>query len=104
MHELHLAAARSFWQRTVGLIGHAPLGDNEGMLFERCSSIHTFFMRLPIDVVFIDANGRVVRAVANVKPWRPFVSCAGASGVIELAGGAIARRGIEAGDLLKLGS
>ncbi len=86
--------------RTLGLIGRAHVGDDEGMLFDRCSSIHTFFMRVPIDVVFLDADDRVVRAVPNVPPWRPFVGCLGAARVVELAAGSIERRGIRAGDVV----
>ncbi len=90
--------AKTSWQRTVGLIGRSALGEYEGMLFERCSSIHTFFMRIPIDVVFLDGEKRVMRTVAGVRPWRPFVGCAGAVSTVELAAGAIDRLGIEPGE------
>ncbi|MHB8432758.1 MAG: DUF192 domain-containing protein [Candidatus Tyrphobacter sp.] len=99
-HSIRATPARSFAQRTLGLIGRTQVGEDEGMLFDRCSSIHTLFMRIPIDVVFLDAGDRVVRAVANVRPWRPFVGCVGASRVVELAAGSIERRGIRAGDLV----
>ncbi len=97
-HRIEVTFARSFLQRTVGLIGRRQIGNDESVLFERCSSIHTFFMRLPIDVVFLDAQRRVVRAVENVKPWRPYIGCAGASSVLELAAGSIRRREINVGD------
>lgn len=96
---LTLRDAVSPWERTVGLIGRASMSENDGMVFERCSAIHTFFMRMPIDVLFLDADRRVVRAVANLRPWRPFVGCPGAASVVELAPGEIARRGIAAGDV-----
>jgi uncharacterized protein len=93
-----MTVARSFWQRTVGLIGRRHLGDDEAMLFERCSSIHTLFMSIPIDVLFLDKAGRVMHAVPSVGPWRPFVGCRRASSVVELAAGSIERRGIVVGD------
>jgi len=99
---LRVTNASTPWQRTVGLIGRSRLGEDEGMRFEGCSSIHTLFMRMPIDVVFLDAERRVVRALSNVRPWRPFVGCARAATVVELAAGAIARRGIAPGDVLEL--
>ncbi len=94
--------AQTLLQRTVGLIGRTHVGDDEGMLFERCASIHTFFMRMPIDVVFLDADRRVIRAVPNVAPWRPIVGCKAARAVLELAAGSIRRRGICLGDVLRL--
>ena len=94
--------ARTFTQRTVGLIGRTHVGEGEGMLFEHCSSIHTLFMRVPIDVIFLDEGRRVVRSVPSVQPWCPFVGCAAAQRVVELAAGEIERRGIAVGDLLDL--
>lgn len=98
MHAVNATEARSFWQRTVGLIGRTRVGEDEAILFEHCSSIHTLFMRIPIDVVFLDGNRRVLKTVENVRPWRPLIGCAGASSVLELAAGEIARRAIALGD------
>ena len=43
---------------------------DEGLLIERCNSIHTCFMRFSIDATFFDAQGNVVKVVKNIKPWR----------------------------------
>jgi uncharacterized membrane protein (UPF0127 family) len=59
-------------------------------------------MRMPIDVVFVDAERRAVLTLSNVKPWRPYVGCGGARGVLEMAAGEIERRGIRCGDTLNL--
>jgi uncharacterized protein len=72
------------------------------MLFENCSSIHTFFMRVPIDVIFIDDRNVVMRVVANLRPWRPFVGCSGARSVVELAAGSAQRYGIAEGETIEL--
>lgn len=95
---LRVTEARSLRERTLGLIGRCAIDPDEAMLFDRCSSIHTWFMRVPIDVVFLDAAGRVIRALSHVRPWRPLVACAGASAVLELCAGEAARRGIVPGD------
>ena len=65
--------ARSFWARTRGLIGRRGLSPGQGLLILRCNAIHTFFMRFAIDATFYDRQGRVVKMVRNIRPWRPFV-------------------------------
>ena len=65
--------AETFAQRAVGLIGRRNLPPGTGMLITRCNCVHTFFMRFPIDVTFLDRHGKVIRLVRNVRPWRLFV-------------------------------
>ncbi|MBR0196713.1 MAG: DUF192 domain-containing protein [Kiritimatiellae bacterium] len=62
--------AKSFFARLKGLIGVKDLAEGEGLLIERCSSIHTCFMSMTIDATFLDENERVVRIVKGIKPWR----------------------------------
>jgi uncharacterized membrane protein (UPF0127 family) len=97
---MSIVTAKSTWQKTVGYIGRAEIPPGEAMLFPRCASIHTFFMRVPIDVVFLDGERRVVRMVPHVVPWRPYVGCAGAAYTLEMRAGEIERRGITLGDAL----
>ena len=61
--------ARTFLERSRGLIGTRDLASDEGMLIEKCNAIHTFFMSFPIDAIFLDAENRVVRTVRNIRPW-----------------------------------
>jgi uncharacterized protein len=56
------------------------------------------FMRFPIDVVFLDRTGRVVRAVPDLRPWVLAVAGRGAKEVVELRAGTIAESGTQAGD------
>ena len=56
------------------------------------------FMRFPIDVVFIDRAGRVVRAVPDLRPWVLAVGARGAKEAVELRAGTIAESGTQAGD------
>jgi uncharacterized membrane protein (UPF0127 family) len=88
--------------RRRGLLGRVGL-DRSGLVLAPCSAVHTFFMRFPIDIVFTDRNGTVVKVRHDVRPWR----IAGdwrAFATIELATGAIARAGTSKGHRLQLRS
>jgi uncharacterized protein len=91
--------AQTFWTKFRGLMGRASLPADEGMLFRPAGSIHMFFMRFPIDVVFCDRDLRVVKVVRDLKPWR-MAAARGAKVTIELAVGAASA--IEPGDVLQL--
>ena len=65
--------ARTLFARMKGLIGTKRLPPGEGMLILRCNAIHTFFMSIPINAIFLDREDRVVKVVRNIRPWRPFV-------------------------------
>jgi len=62
--------ASSLRDRAVGLLATKSLAAGEGLLIERTQSIHMFFMRYPIDVVFVDREARVTRTVSSLRPWR----------------------------------
>jgi uncharacterized protein len=74
----------------------------EGMLIDPCSSIHTFWMRFPIDVIYVDREGRVVRADRSMKPWRIGPVFTGSRWVVELPSGTIDATGTQIGDLLQV--
>lgn len=97
--EVDLATSRAARRR--GLLGRDSLGANEGLLLTPCIAVHTAFMRFPIDVIFIDGDGRAVRVVPEVRPWRMTASLR-AHAVIELAAGTAAAADIQVGDLLYL--
>lgn len=61
-----------FFDRLKGLIFMPPLCDesHQGMLFSNCNSIHMFFMRYPIDILYLNKDKRLLRIHRNVKPWR----------------------------------
>jgi uncharacterized protein len=93
--------ADSFLTRLRGLLGRRELPPDEGLLINPCSSVHTWFMRFPIDVLFLDRDLRVVRVAADVRPFRLRWG-RGARQVLELAAGEAAERGIRVGDRLTL--
>jgi uncharacterized membrane protein (UPF0127 family) len=87
--------------RLRGLLGRKQLEQGEGLLLRPASSIHMWFMRFPIDAVFVDRENRVLRVVEHLAPWR-LAACRGAKAVIELPAGEAARVGLVAGDRLSL--
>ncbi|GAB3427939.1 DUF192 domain-containing protein [Massilia solisilvae] len=102
-HELALRTADSFLTRFRGLMLSGPLEQAEGMLITHCSSVHSAFMRYPIDVVYLDRHGFVTRCVRHLKPWRASHSSFDgprAVHTLELAAGTITALGIAPGDRL----
>jgi uncharacterized membrane protein (UPF0127 family) len=87
--------------RLRGLLGRGALSRQEGLLLRPSPSIHTWFMRFPIDAVFLDADLRVIGVAPDLAPWR-IAARRGARAVLELAAGEAARRRLEAGASLVL--
>ncbi len=94
-----LEIATSFAARSKGLLGRAGLKPDTGLLIDPCSSIHMWFMRFPIDVVFLDKKNRVVGLRRNLKPWGMAGSWRGAK-TIELPVGIIASTRTQVGDIV----
>jgi uncharacterized membrane protein (UPF0127 family) len=95
------AMAESFATRLRGLLGRRQLQRGEGLLLSPSSSVHTFFMRFSIDVVFLDRSLRVVGVSPNVRPWR-LAACRGTRRVLELPAGESDERAIRVGEQLTL--
>ena len=91
--------AASPLSRMKGLLGRGELRSGEGLLLRPASAIHTFFMRFPIDAVFLDREWRIVGIAPGVAPWRT-AGRRGAKAVLELPAGESARRQIAVGDRL----
>ena len=94
-----ITEARTFWQRFMGLMGKKKLDREAGLWFENCSSIHCFFMKIPIDVVYCDRNYRVV-GIETVQPWHIGHRYRGAAHVLEVNAGSASQ--IRLGDVLQL--
>jgi uncharacterized protein len=88
--------ADTYFRRLRGLLGRR-LREGEGLVLRPGFSVHTSFMRYPIDVVFLDQNQTVVEIAPNLKPWRT-ASCRAAREVVELRAGEAERRGLTVGD------
>lgn len=94
--------ADGVWSRFWGLMGRRGLPEGGGLLLRPSSSIHTAFMRFPIDVVFVDRELRVVKVVPEMKPFRATIAFRGGHSALELNAGAAARAQVEKGDQLAL--
>ena len=64
-----LRIADNFVSRFRGLMGIESLPDSSGLWITPCNSIHCFFMRIPIDVIFLDKENQVVHISKSMKPW-----------------------------------
>jgi uncharacterized protein len=87
--------------RRKGLLGRSGLEPASALIIAPCFSIHTMFMRFDIDVVFVDEDGRVVKVVRDMTPWRIAVDPT-AHAVVELPAGSLNDRQINVGDRLYL--
>ena len=84
--------ARGFRQRLLGLawLRHHDLPEGHAVLIRRCSSVHTFGMRFPLDVAFADSDGKVLRVVRGVGPRR-LLRCPAAAVALETHSGELGR-------------
>jgi uncharacterized membrane protein (UPF0127 family) len=87
--------------RMKGLLGRSSLDADEGLWIQPTNSIHMWFMRFPIDVVYAAGDGTVLKLVEGIRPWR-MSYCRGAKVALELAPGAVARSGVHVGDHLAI--
>lgn len=93
--------ARSFFARFLGLMGRESIPADEAVLFPKCNSIHTFFMRFAIDVVVVSASGEVIKVIVAMKPWRMMLPVRGARDIVELAAHRANELGIRVGTRLQ---
>ncbi len=94
--------ANTFFTRFKGLMGVSSLQKGDGLLIIPGNSIHTHFMRFPIDVLYLDKTWRVVAIDENMKPWRIGRIHRNAHSVLELPAGMVAATDTQVGDQLKV--
>ncbi|TML43432.1 MAG: DUF192 domain-containing protein [Actinobacteria bacterium] len=95
------SVADSPWPRMRGLLGRRGLESGEGLLLRPTGSVHTFFMRFPIDVVFLSREGEVLKIAQALPPWRT-AGARRAKAVLELAADEAERHEIRVGTRLDL--
>jgi uncharacterized protein len=88
-------------KRRTGLLKHERLEPGEGLLIAPCSAVHTFFMKFPIDLVYIDRKRKVRKVRSAVPAWR-MSACLTAHSIIELPAGTVERTRTVAGDQLAI--
>jgi hypothetical protein len=94
--------AATFMTRFKGLMGVTSLPAGQGLLIDPCTSIHTFFMKIPIDAVFLDASLQVVDVCHAMPAWKVSRVYFKAQSVLELPAGTAKASGTEAGDRLAM--
>ncbi|OGV47937.1 MAG: hypothetical protein A2017_10985 [Lentisphaerae bacterium GWF2_44_16] len=93
--------ATGFLMRGRGMIGRSFTGF-DAMVFERCNCIHTMFMSMEIDVLFVNFENKICGVRRRLVPWKPLVRCKNAFTVIELPSGALETTGTGEGDYINL--
>lgn len=94
--------AQGMLRRGLGLMGRRGWASADGLLLPHCNSVHSFFMRMPIDLAYLDKKGKVVRTRAALKPWRIGPIDFTTDAVLELPAGTLARTATEVGDTVEV--
>jgi uncharacterized membrane protein (UPF0127 family) len=97
-----LTVADSFFRSLIGLMGRPRLDAGHGLWIVPCQSVHTFWMRFSIDVVFLDQHHKVIHLVESLRPFRISRHLSKASSVIELPVGAIKTSRTQIGDEIRI--
>jgi uncharacterized membrane protein (UPF0127 family) len=88
-------------KRRTGLLKHDHLDPGKGLWIVPCESVHSFFMKFAIDLVYMDRNKKVRKVRHGMVPWR-MSACLSAHSILELPAGAVAASGTQAGDQLEM--
>ena len=94
--------ADNFFTRFKGLMGKKTFDNISGLLITKCKQIHTFFMKMEIDALFMNKNGKVVGMLENASRGKTFSAVRHAVMVLELPSGTIQKFRIKQGDLLEI--
>ena len=98
----NVIVADSFFKRMKGLLGRKELNPGEGLILKPCNSVHTFFMRFPIDIVFVDKNNKVIKTVLSLRPFFLTGIYLSSHSCIELPSGTINSTSTVKGDIISL--
>lgn len=97
-----ITVANTFISRFLGLMPKKSLNSGEGLIISPCNSIHMFFMKFAIDVLFIDKNDNIVHIEENIRPWNVSKIVRGSKYVVELPTGTVISTKTEVGDNIKI--
>lgn len=99
----NLRTADTFFSRLKGLMGKSRLPKGYALRIVPCNSIHSFFMRMDIDVLFLDGDHKVLHTMMGMRPWRMSPWVRGAKSVLEAPAGSFEGT-VEVGDVLQFHS
>ncbi len=94
--------ADNFFTRLRGLVGVKQLAAGDGLLIQPCNQVHCMFMSIPIDVIYIGQDQRVLAIDAAMRPWAIGRLVRGATRVLEVPAGTAAATGTTIGDQLQI--
>jgi hypothetical protein len=94
--------ADNFWTKFRGLMGVRQLPEGDGLLITKCDNVHTHFMRMPIDVFYINQHNCIIDIDPAMQTWRIGRKRSAAAFVIEAPSGTAQRTGSQVGDHLKI--
>lgn len=92
--------ANTFFARIKGLLGRKNFEPGQALILKPCDSIHTFFMRFPIDILFVGKDNKVIKAISSLKPFRLTAIYFNATFALELPAGTIQSSSTCRGDLI----
>jgi uncharacterized membrane protein (UPF0127 family) len=95
-----IEVAKTASQKVKGLLGRECLEDGQGLLFKGAGSLHTLFMRFPIDIIYTDKKGEVVKLASAVRPFKLVAAPLRCHYALELPAGAILASKTQVGDHL----
>jgi len=96
--------ADTFFTRAKGLLDRKDFNQGEALVIRPCNSIHTFFMRFPIDLLFVTKDSLVIKAISRLKPYRISGIYFKSAFVIELPPGTLEANPVSQGDTLLIGT
>jgi uncharacterized membrane protein (UPF0127 family) len=99
--DTHLEPSFDSRARNRGLLGRPAYETNKGLVLAPCNAVHMFFMKFPIDVLFVNRDGTIRRISSGLRPWRLAASF-GAFATIETAAGVVHQSGTRVGDVLSV--
>jgi hypothetical protein len=92
--------AKTPLKRMIGLLNRKAFKPGEALIIRPCNSIHTCFMRFPIDVAFVDANNRITKTIRAMRPFRISGIYLKAVSCLELPAGILEKTSTQSGDLV----
>ncbi|QSO48167.1 DUF192 domain-containing protein [Alicyclobacillus mengziensis] len=98
----NLRLAETHWEKFRGLMLDTSLQPDEALLIRKCKAIHCCFMKIPIDVLFVDDEGRITHIIPEMRPWTFSPVVRKADDVIECYPGTVARTGLQVGHQLRI--
>lgn len=93
--------ASSFLSRLKGLLGTQNLHEGHGLFIPKCKQVHTFFMKYPIDVLFLDSKNKIVKS-ETLAPWKISSLSLKAASVLELPAGYAQKHQLTNGETLEV--